>query len=68
MFLSPLNTCQSVSEEKPGGWLDTGSADIAYRGVFLGCQDAWNSLGQPSVANRAFTIRVKLTLEFRGVR
>jgi len=56
------------SVETNGEWIDTNSPDIPYRGVFLGCQDAWNALGQPTIANRAFTIRIKLTLEFKGVR
>lgn len=65
--LDPTTTIP-FSVEKWGEWIDTENPSICYRGVYLGMQDAWNSLGQPSTANRAYTVRIKLTLEFRGVR
>ena len=51
-------------------WLDTQVAqNVAWRGCYLGFQDAWNCLGQPSsTANRAYTVRCKYTLDFKGVR
>jgi len=57
-----------IAAQRTGEWLDTSFPAVAYRGVYLGLQDAWNSLGQPATANRAYTIRVRMSLEFRGVR
>jgi len=51
-------------------WLDTQtSQNVAWRGCYLGFQDAWNCLGQPgATANRAYTVRCKFTMDFKGVR
>jgi len=57
-----------IATQSVSPWIDTSVPDIAHRGVYLGLQDAWNALGQPGAANRAYTIRVRLTVEFRGVR
>lgn len=65
--LDPTTTVP-FAVEKSGAWIDTESPSICYRGVYLGLQDAFNSLGQPTVANRAYTVRIKLTVEFKGVR
>ena len=65
--LDPTTTVP-FSVETHGQWIDTENAACCYRGVYLGMQDAFNSLGAPTVANRAYTVRIKLTLEFRGVR
>lgn len=58
----------AIAAEKTGQWLDTAASDIPHRGVYIGLQDTWAALGQPTVANRVYTVRVKMSLEFRGVR
>lgn len=57
-----------IAAQVSSPWIDTTVPDIAHRGIYLGLQDCFNSLGQPTFANRAYTMRVRLSLEFRGVR
>jgi hypothetical protein len=54
------------------GWLDTQSAgSVAYRGFFLGIQNAYSvstAISTPATAQPMYTVRCRITLEFRGVR
>lgn len=55
--------------EEKNGWLDTQTAaSVQYRGMALGIENAYSLLGAPSSAFPAMSGRVKLTVQFRGVR
>ena len=55
--------------EERNGWLDTQTAaGVQYRGMCLAIQDAFKLCGTPASAFTLMSGRVKMTLEFRGVR
>lgn len=58
----------SNAEEK-NGWLDTSTAAaVQYRGMALGIENAYGLLGGPVTAFPAMSGRVKMTIQFKGVR
>lgn len=55
--------------EEKNGWLDTQTAAaVQYRGMALGIENAYSLLGAPSTAFPAMNGRVKMTVQFKGVR
>jgi len=51
-------------------WLDTQTAGIVgYRGMFFGLDDAYSVINSPAATVvPVFSVRIKLTVAFRGVR
>jgi len=71
MFFTPGFDGTSIinNAEEKNGWLDTQTAaSVQYRGMSLGIENAYGLLGGPSTAFPAMNGRVKMTVQFKGVR
>jgi len=67
--LAATDTSSTVHGLYSGGWLDCQTATgVDYRGIYIGVQNAYTTFGAPTIAMPVMTVRVKLSLEFRGVR
>jgi len=67
-FVPAVDNASGLTQAvEQNGWLDTGSSAIPYRGFFCLVEQAFGTFGGGSL-QRVFTQRVKVELEFRGVR
>jgi len=58
-----------INGEEKNGWLDTqNAAGVQYRGMAMGIENVYALLGGPTSAFPILSGRVKMTVQFKGVR